>query len=79
MFFYQEDCEDVYVGGTDFVLKLNGDDYRVMEVRVNELTTVFSFLFPTLYALVCQPAVYKVSSCFIDGLPACLVVQLGRS
>ncbi|XP_074534186.1 semaphorin-7A [Halichoeres trimaculatus] len=31
VFFYQEDYEDMYVGGTDFVLKLNGEDYRVIE------------------------------------------------
>ncbi|XP_040893453.1 semaphorin-7A isoform X2 [Toxotes jaculatrix] len=29
--FYQEDSEEMYVGGTDFVLKLDMDDYHVIE------------------------------------------------
>ncbi|XP_028286865.1 semaphorin-7A [Parambassis ranga] len=31
VFLYQEDTEELYVGGTDFVLKLNLDNYRVIE------------------------------------------------
>ncbi|XP_037307889.2 semaphorin-7A isoform X1 [Pungitius pungitius] len=31
VFFYDEDSEEMYVGGTDFVLKLDVDDYRVKE------------------------------------------------
>ncbi|XP_049930118.1 semaphorin-7A [Epinephelus moara] len=31
VFFYQEDSEEMYVGGTDFVLKLDADDYHVIE------------------------------------------------
>lgn len=32
VFFYHEDSEEMYVGGTDFVLKLDADDYHVIEV-----------------------------------------------
>lgn len=31
VFFYHEDSEEMYVGGTDFVLKLDADDYHVIE------------------------------------------------
>ncbi|XP_071354558.1 semaphorin-7A [Trachinotus anak] len=31
VFFYPEDSEEMYIGGTDFVLKLKMDDYRVIE------------------------------------------------
>uniref|UniRef100_G3NLG6 Semaphorin 7A (JohnMiltonHagen blood group) n=2 Tax=Gasterosteus aculeatus aculeatus TaxID=481459 RepID=G3NLG6_GASAC len=31
VFFYDEDSEQIYVGGTDFVLNLDVDDYRVKE------------------------------------------------
>ncbi|XP_068579641.1 semaphorin-7A [Cebidichthys violaceus] len=31
VFFYHEDSEQMYVGGTDFVLKLDVDDYHVIE------------------------------------------------
>ncbi|XP_073328805.1 semaphorin-7A [Pagrus major] len=31
VFFYHEDSEEMYVGGTDFVLKLDVDDYHVIE------------------------------------------------
>ncbi|XP_076589062.1 semaphorin-7A isoform X2 [Chaetodon auriga] len=29
--FYHEDSKEMYVGGTDFVLKLNADDYHIIE------------------------------------------------
>ena len=32
LFFYHDDSEEMYVGGTDFVLKLDVDDYHVKEV-----------------------------------------------
>lgn len=31
-FFYHEDSEEMYVGGTDVVLKLDVDDYHIIEV-----------------------------------------------
>lgn len=36
MFFYHEDSEEMYVGGTDFVLKLDVNDYHIIEVGVSE-------------------------------------------
>lgn len=32
VFFYHEDSEEMYVGGTDVVLKLDVDDYHIIEV-----------------------------------------------
>lgn len=32
--YYQEDVEEMYVGGTDFVLKLDVNDYHIIEVSV---------------------------------------------
>ena len=34
MFSYQEDSEELYVGGTDFVLRLDVNDYHIIEVGV---------------------------------------------
>ncbi|XP_029379712.1 semaphorin-7A [Echeneis naucrates] len=31
IFFYNEDSEEMYIGGTDFVIKLNTSDYHVIE------------------------------------------------
>uniref|UniRef100_A0A1A7YT47 Semaphorin 7A n=1 Tax=Iconisemion striatum TaxID=60296 RepID=A0A1A7YT47_9TELE len=31
VFLYQEDSDELYVGGTDFVLKLDGNDYHILE------------------------------------------------
>lgn len=33
VFFYHEDSEEMYVGGKDYVSKLNVDNYRTIEVR----------------------------------------------
>lgn len=32
VFFYDEDSEEMYVGGKDYVSKLNVDDYKTIEV-----------------------------------------------
>lgn len=32
LFFYHDDSDEMYVGGTDFVLKLDVEDYHVIEV-----------------------------------------------
>lgn len=40
MFFYHEDSE-MYVGGTDIVVKLDVDDYHVLEVGVSQPHFVF--------------------------------------
>ncbi len=37
VYFYHEDSEEMYVGGTDFVLHLDVDDYHIIEVGVSVL------------------------------------------
>ena len=37
VFYYHEESEEMYVGGTDFVLRLDVDDYHIIEVGVSEL------------------------------------------
>lgn len=32
VFLYQEDTDELYVGGTDFVLKLDANNYHILEV-----------------------------------------------
>lgn len=35
-FFYQEDSEEIYVGGINYVLKIDLEGYRIIEVGVFE-------------------------------------------
>ncbi|XP_041650841.1 semaphorin-7A [Cheilinus undulatus] len=38
VFYYQEDYQEMYIGGTDFVLKLDVDDYHIIERYPLKLT-----------------------------------------
>lgn len=56
VFFYDEDSGELYVGGTDFVLKLDVDNYHFTEVGVSlqHLTSVsdsYSLFSHTLFSL----------------------------
>lgn len=54
VFFYHDDYEEMYVGGTDFVLKLDVDNYHIIEVGVSELIDfelIFSFCLVLIYHL----------------------------
>lgn len=55
VFFYHEDSEEMYVGGTDFVLQLDVDDYHIIEVGVSGLMyfepLFLIFLFCLFYRL----------------------------
>lgn len=44
--FYEEDSEELYVGGTGFILKLDVDDFHIIEVGWTN-----SFLICTLFLL----------------------------
>lgn len=47
--FYHGDSEEMYVGGTDFVLKLDVDDYHNREVRFFFLLLAYIILNKYIY------------------------------
>lgn len=77
VFFYHEDSEEMYVGGTDFVLQLDVDDYHIIEVGVSGLThfeplfliLLFCLLYHLANALACILFI-NVSNGLLMGFPA---------
>lgn len=37
VFLHQEDSDELYVGGADFVLKLDANNYQILEVSLSNL------------------------------------------
>ena len=63
VFLYHEDSEEMYVGGTGFVLKLDVDDFHIIEVGV--FWTLDMYLLS--YLFYCVTPLTTWSSCF-NGL-----------
>lgn len=77
VFFHPEDSEEMYIGGTDFVLKLDMNDYHVIEV--GELLfyyLFFTFFISPVYLQYTLSYIYLKLNYVLSACYLCLQVQL---